>query len=133
MKDDKRFEVWALGYDKNDCCTDVEVLMVSFLNKDQAIKFADCFETIEDITVNYESQLAIFDDLQKGDYFEIRVETVRDVTPNHSENIETVFSKTIKATDDEKPEYNAAHAQEWMEKHPHGWYNNEDDYGAEED
>ena len=27
--------------------------------------------------------------------------------------------------------YNAEHAAEWMEKHPHGWYNNEDDYGED--
>lgn len=25
--------------------------------------------------------------------------------------------------------YNEAHAQEWMEKHPYGYYNNEGDYG----
>ena len=27
--------------------------------------------------------------------------------------------------------YNAEHAAEWMEKHPYGWYNNEDDYGED--
>jgi len=26
-------------------------------------------------------------------------------------------------------DYDPAHAKEWMEKHPHGYYNNEHDYG----
>ena len=35
--------------------------------------------------------------------------------------------------DDDEPdpdEYDADHAAEWMEKHPHGWYNSESDYGT---
>lgn len=30
-------------------------------------------------------------------------------------------------------EYNDDHAKEWMKKHPHGWYNNENDYGTGEE
>ena len=29
--------------------------------------------------------------------------------------------------------YDAAHAEEWMDKHPYGYYNNEDDYGLDDD
>lgn len=32
--------------------------------------------------------------------------------------------------EDDEEEYNAKHAEEWMEKHPYGWYNNENDYGT---
>lgn len=32
--------------------------------------------------------------------------------------------------EDDDEEYNDEHAKEWMEKHPHGWYNNENDYGT---
>lgn len=35
--------------------------------------------------------------------------------------------------DDDEPdpdEYNEGHAKEWMERHPHGWYNSESDYGT---
>lgn len=35
--------------------------------------------------------------------------------------------------EDEEDEYNEAHAKEWIEKHPHGWYNNENDYGEDID
>ena len=27
-------------------------------------------------------------------------------------------------------EYDEGHAEEWMEKHPYGWYNSESDYGT---
>lgn len=29
-------------------------------------------------------------------------------------------------------DYDSDHAQEWMDRHPHGWYNNEYDYGVED-
>ena len=35
--------------------------------------------------------------------------------------------------DDDDAEYNERHAREWMERHPHGWYNNEHDYGVGDD
>ena len=35
--------------------------------------------------------------------------------------------------DDDDAEYNERHAQEWMKRHPHGWYNNEHDYGVGDD
>lgn len=31
----------------------------------------------------------------------------------------------------ELPYYDEKHATEWMERHPHGWYNNENDYGED--
>ena len=35
-------------------------------------------------------------------------------------------------SDEESEYYNDKHAKEWMEKHPYGYYNNEEDYGLEE-
>jgi len=41
--------------------------------------------------------------------------------------------------EDDEPEilppadYDADHAAEWMERHPHGWYNSENDYGTGEE
>lgn len=35
--------------------------------------------------------------------------------------------------DDYETHYDAAHAEEWMDKHPYGYYNNEDDYGLDDD
>lgn len=35
--------------------------------------------------------------------------------------------------DDDEPdpdEYDEGHAEEWMERHPYGWYNSESDYGT---
>lgn len=36
---------------------------------------------------------------------------------------------------DEQPsdQYIAEHAKEWMERHPHGWYESESDYGVEDE
>lgn len=30
-------------------------------------------------------------------------------------------------------QYIAEHAKEWMERHPHGWYESESDYGVEDE
>ena len=32
--------------------------------------------------------------------------------------------------DDDPDEYDEGHAEEWMERHPYGWYNSESDYGT---
>ena len=97
---DKRFEVWALGYDKTDCCTDVEILMSTFTKADQACKFADCLESVEDIETNYKEQIEAFGELKEGDYFEVRVETVVDIAPDYSENIETIGSHFVYRRED---------------------------------
>jgi len=54
-----------------------------------------------------------------------------------------VADSTLKALADEwnhrtstpatkkEDEYDAGHAAEWMERNPHGWYDNEHDYGTD--
>lgn len=34
---------------------------------------------------------------------------------------------------DDDGDYNADHAKEWSERHPHGYYNDESDYGTDSD
>lgn len=86
-----RFEVWALGFDRDDFCTDVEEFLGSFSNKIDAINHAKKFK---DISYIYD-QTAIQDYLQPGDYFEIRVESVQTLPDGISENINTVYSDYI--------------------------------------
>ncbi len=44
-----------------------------------------------------------------------------------------IMSAIQKPDDDDDEDYDDLHAQEWMDRHPHGWYNNEHDYGDDDD
>lgn len=54
-----------------------------------------------------------------------------------SEAFDWLLSRAVKDTETtekqakKENEYDAGHAAEWMERNPHGWYNNERDYGAD--
>lgn len=86
-----RFEVWALGFDAEDFCTDAEELLGEYKTKLAAISRANEIHTAADI---YSPDVAK-DYLLPGDYFEIRVERVKTLPDGISENVETVFSKYV--------------------------------------
>jgi len=90
------WEVWALGYDKDDNCTDVEILMATFQKPTQAISFAECFETKQDIINNYTDQIKEFGELEDGDYFEIKVEKVDISNPEYSQCIDILYEEALK-------------------------------------
>ena len=49
------------------------------------------------------------------------------------DNLQEVIDNARSTDDDDEPdpdEYDEGHAEEWMEKHPYGWYNSESDYGT---
>jgi len=96
MEKEYIYEVWALGYDKDDNGTDVEVLMITFQNPEQAIQFAKCFETAKDITDNYAEQISYFGELLEGDYFSIRVEKVDDTDPEYKECVDLLYEAELK-------------------------------------
>ena len=53
------------------------------------------------------------------------------VNAHATPGIKKIIMAAIEKTDDDDEEdYDEGHAQEWMERHPHGWYNNEHDYGT---
>ena len=87
---DVRYEVWALGYDANDFCTDVELLLGTYDDREEAIEKVKSFNSLDDV------KKATSDDLEldEGDYVNIVVETIENDDPTNS-NIDTVFIRVL--------------------------------------
>ena len=87
---DVRYEVWALGYDANDFCTDVELLLGTYDDKEEAIEKVKSFNSLDDVKKATSDDLGLVD----GDYVNIVVETIRNNDPTNS-NIDTVFIRVL--------------------------------------
>ena len=87
---DVRYEVWALGYDELDFCTDVELLLGTYDDREEAIKKAESFNSLDDIKKVMPDDL----ELDDGDYVNIIVETIKNDDPTNT-NIDTVFLKAL--------------------------------------
>ena len=87
---DVRYEVWALGYDANDFCTDVELLLGTYDDKEEAIEKVKSFNSLDDVKKATSDDLELVD----GDYVNIVVETIRNNDPTNS-NIDTVFIRVL--------------------------------------
>ena len=87
---DVRYEVWALGYDAYGFCLDVELLLGTYDDKEEAIEKAKSFNSLDDV------KKAMSDDsvLVDSDYVEVVVETIKNDDPTNT-NIDTVFTKTL--------------------------------------
>ena len=87
---DVRYEVWALGYDANDFCTDVELLLGTYDDREEAIEKVKSFNSLDDV------KKATSDDLEldEGDYVNIVVETIKNNDPTNS-NIDNVFIRVL--------------------------------------
>ena len=87
---DVRYEVWALGYDELDFCTDVELLLGTYDDREEAIKKAESFNSLDDVKKVMPDDL----ELDDGDYVNIIVETIKNDDPTNT-NIDTVFLKAL--------------------------------------
>ena len=87
---DVRYEVWALGYDELDFCTDVELLLGTYDNKEEAIEKAKSFNSLDDVKKVMPDDL----ELDDGDYVNIIVETIKNDDPTNA-NIDTAFLKML--------------------------------------
>ena len=87
---DVRYEVWALGYDAEDFCTDIELLLGTYDNKEEAIEKAKSFNSLDDVKKATSDDLG----LAEGDYVNILVETIKNDDPTNA-NIDTVFIRVI--------------------------------------
>ena len=87
---DVRYEVWALGYDANDFCTDVELLLGTYDNKEEAIEKVKSFNSLDDVKKATSDDLGLVD----GDYLNVVVETIKNDDPTNS-NIDTVFIRVL--------------------------------------
>ena len=87
---DVRYEVWALGYDAEDFCTDLELLLGTYDDREEAIEKVKSFNSLDDV------KKATSDDLEldEGDYVNIVVETIKNDDPTNT-NIDTVFIRGI--------------------------------------
>ena len=85
-----RYEVWALGYDALEFCTDVELLLGTYDDREEAIKKAESINSFDDL------KKATTDDLglAEGDRVDIIVETIKNDDPTNT-NIDTAFLKAI--------------------------------------
>ena len=83
------YEVWTIGYDAEDCVTDVEVLVGEFTDLDEAINCAETL-TADDVKERYEGNN--FDDVA---YFNIEIETVVDNEDEDTVNIGTVYQREL--------------------------------------
>lgn len=87
---DVRYEVWALGYDANDFCTDLELLLGTYDDREEAIEKVKSFNSLDDVKKATSDDLGLVD----GDYVNIVVETIRNNDPTNS-NIDTVFIRVL--------------------------------------
>ena len=87
---DVRYEVWALGYDAMAFCTDVELLLGTYDNKEEAIEKVKSFNSLDDVKKATSDDLG----LAEGDYVNIVVETIKNDDPTNS-NIDTVFIRVL--------------------------------------
>ena len=83
---DVRYEVWALGYDANDFCTDVELLLGTYDDREEAIEKAKSFNSLDDIKKATSDDLGLAD----GDYVDIVVEIIKNNDPTNS-SIDSIF------------------------------------------
>ena len=87
---DVRYEVWALGYDALEFCTDVELLLGTYDDREEAIKKAESFNNLDDLKKASSDDLG----LVEGDRVDIIVETIKNDDPTNT-NIDTAFLKAI--------------------------------------
>ena len=87
---DVRYEVWALGYDAEDFCTDLELLLGTYDDREEAIEKVKSFKSLDDVKKATSDDLGLVD----GDYVNIVVETIKNDDPTNS-NIDTVFIRAI--------------------------------------
>ena len=87
---DVRYEVWALGYDANDFCTDVELLLGTYDDREEAIEKVKSFNSLDDVKKATSDDLGLAD----GDYVNIIVETIKNDDPTNA-NIDTAFLKVL--------------------------------------
>ena len=85
-----RYEVWALGYDAMAYCIDVELLLGTYDNREEAIKRAESFNNLDDLKKASSDDLG----LVEGDHVDIIVETIKNDDPTNS-NIDTVFIRVL--------------------------------------
>ena len=77
------YQVWALGYDAEGQCTDYEEFLGEFTDKAEAIAHA---EKYKDLSYIYDQD--ILDDMDDGEYSEVRVEVMKPIPEDELDGTE---------------------------------------------
>ena len=96
------YEVWALGYDKNDEVVDAELCMFTSTDRDDALNFAKKV-TLADVVNLMPAEPC--DDCKVAK-IKIEVETVVPVADDELMNVGTIYERELWSIDGEEPENN---------------------------
>lgn len=99
---DISYEVWAIGYDEEDECTDVELQLGTFADPDEAAAFAKMTVLADIVNLAAEDEYDGFD--KSIHTISIEVETVIQDADLGAVNSGTIFKKQIKLFED-VPDY----------------------------
>lgn len=95
------YEVWAIGYDKEDQVTDAELLLATFEDPDSAVHHAKELTLADVINFAASDEYDISTEIY---YIHIEVETVVPDGDDGAMNVGTIYKKTIEVFE-ELPEY----------------------------
>lgn len=96
------YEVWAIGYDEEDCITDAELLIGTFDDPDEAVSFARDTTTADVLGLAEDDCYADFDNGVCA--IHVEVETVVASDEDDTMNIGTIYKKTL-ALFEEAPDF----------------------------
>lgn len=88
------YEVWALGYDKDDQITEAELLIKTFSDSDEAVEFAKGISLADIVNHPMEEDFIAETDYEVS-YIVIEVETVITNEDAEAVNVGTIYRNTI--------------------------------------
>lgn len=103
--DNVTYEVWAIGYDGNDCVTDTEMHLRGFEDPEEAIAYAKTLTLADIVHKASEEESNDISAIPYITYISIEVETVVEDECEGTMNIGTIFKKAILTSEEEGPEY----------------------------
>lgn len=101
-----QYEVWAIGYDKEERIMDTELLLGSFTDPDAAVTYAKSLTLADIVQAASEADTGIEPD-HEINYLRVEVETVVDAEDDGTMNIGTVFYKDVPISEETDEPANA--------------------------
>ena len=92
------YEVWAIGYDEEECTTDAELLIGTFEDPDEAVSFARDTTIADVLGLAEDEGYAGFNELAHT--IHVEVETVVADDEYGTQNIGTIYKKTVELFED---------------------------------
>lgn len=102
------YEVWAIGYDEENCVTDAELLLGTFTDPDEAVCFAKGLTLPDVVNLAADDQCDITTEVYT---ISIEVETVVPEEDGGTMSVGTIYKKTLEVSD--LPEYVSLSSDEY--------------------